>query len=380
MSTIDLNFNWINLLILFGALQGLIFGIILSFNKKHPGAKFLAVFMFTLAYNGFETFNWSSSLGKYIFFFDLFPFVMIYAIGPSIYLYVRSLVRPQGRPSFGEVLAWYVPVVFQFLSRLVIITIFLLTTYQIISTDALLEQLDKLYYTYSEPLSVVTFLFYLYLTIRVYRQSRTFPNSPARSNETTQEVYKWTRLLLFSMVILAMAWPITLLAPLVLNFRYDSYYYPLELGLVIFIYWIAFVGYLRTRVILIKEPKSLVEPIPGEEVEKMSELLRQAMEGDKLYLDPGLNRQKLAAHTGIHAKMISAILNQHLHQNFNDFINAYRVREACEKLLSPAHQHLTISGIAFESGFNSQATFQRAFKSYTGMSPREYVTRQTVKQ
>ena len=370
----ELDLNWINLLILFGALHGLIFGTILVFTKRHPGAKFLAIFMFALAYNGFETFNWSSSLGKHIFFFDLFPFVMIYSTGPSIYLYVRSLTRPHDQLSKGEVLAWYAPPIFQFLFRLTIIGVYLLTLFNLMPGRALLEQLDTVYYTYSEPVSVITFLFYLYLSLRLYRQSHTSPGPPTGSKEAKQEIYQWVKFLLFSMVILAIAWPITLLAPLVLGLRYDSHYYPLELALVIFVYWIAFVGYLRTRMILVKESKSLTGPIPGEEVERMEAQLRQAMEDDKLYLDPGLNREKLAAHTGIHTKMISAVLNQHLNQNFNDFINAYRVREACKKLLSPSNQHLAISGIALESGFNSQATFQRAFKNYMGMSPREYVT------
>ena len=37
--------------------------------------------MFVFAYNGFETFNWSSGLDRYYMFFDLFPFIVIYAIG-----------------------------------------------------------------------------------------------------------------------------------------------------------------------------------------------------------------------------------------------------------------------------------------------------------
>jgi hypothetical protein len=56
----ELDLHWINLLILFGALQGLIAGIILLFNRKHPGARFLSAFVPVLAYNGFETFNWSA--------------------------------------------------------------------------------------------------------------------------------------------------------------------------------------------------------------------------------------------------------------------------------------------------------------------------------
>src|SRR5690242_1953400 len=91
----ELHFTWINLIILFGAVQGLIFSIILLFNKKHPGAKFLSIFMFALAYNGFETFNWSSGLENYSPALGLFPFILIYTLGPAIYLYVSSLLLPE---------------------------------------------------------------------------------------------------------------------------------------------------------------------------------------------------------------------------------------------------------------------------------------------
>jgi AraC-like DNA-binding protein len=103
------------------------------------------------------------------------------------------------------------------------------------------------------------------------------------------------------------------------------------------------------------------------------------MEHDKLYLDPELNLKKVADHTGISPKIISTILNQHFRQSFNDFINAYRVREVKERLLDPENRHMTISGVALESGFNSQATFQRVFKNVTGTSPREYLALQMKK-
>ena len=73
----ELNFSVANLLILFGAIQGLIFSLILISNRKHPGA----LQMFALAYNGFETFHWRSGLSDHHFTFDLFPFVTIFCIG-----------------------------------------------------------------------------------------------------------------------------------------------------------------------------------------------------------------------------------------------------------------------------------------------------------
>jgi AraC-like DNA-binding protein len=58
--------------------------------------------------------------------------------------------------------------------------------------------------------------------------------------------------------------------------------------------------------------------------------------------------------------------------NFNDYVNQFRVGEVKKKLLQAEWAHLTITGIAFESGFNSKASFQRIFKEQTGMSPSEF--------
>ena len=93
------------------------------------------------------------------------------------------------------------------------------------------------------------------------------------------------------------------------------------------------------------------------------------METDELYLNPNLNLNMLAQHTGIVQKIISAVLNQHLHKSFNEFVNEYRVEAFKERVLRPDFDQLTIAGIAMECGFNSQATFQRTFKQITGSSP-----------
>lgn len=103
------------------------------------------------------------------------------------------------------------------------------------------------------------------------------------------------------------------------------------------------------------------------------------MEVDKLYLDPELTVSKVAAHVGISSKIISSVLNQHVEKSFNDFVNGYRVQQVQEKLVAQSHENLTIYGIALEAGFNSQATFQRAFKNIAGTSPREYMNQQLRK-
>jgi AraC-like DNA-binding protein len=375
----ELNLHWINLLILFGALQGLIFGIILLFNRKHPGARFLAFFMFVLAYNGFETFNWSSGLERYTFVLNIFPFVLIYGLGPSLYLYVKSLLHPDKKPSRKVVFLNYSPVLFQFCVRTIEIAYHILWVNNIYRGPITNKDFEAAYWSYSEPMSVLVFVIYFSLTVRAYWKSGNLP-IPFASKEGQTTVRRWIRALLGCSLLLTIAWPLTVWAPEIFNFSYrDEIYYPIELGLVLFIYWIAMTGYHKTKIIYLKSPKYPGPLVNSSEMERQLAALRAAMEGDKLYLDPELSLNKVAAHTGMNAKTISYVLNQHHQTSFNDFVNDYRIREVKMQLINPARQHLTISGIAFECGFNSQATFQRAFKHGTGMSPREYVNFQSKK-
>jgi AraC-like DNA-binding protein len=367
----NLSFNWINILILFGALQALIFSIVLLFQRKHPGAPFLAAFVFVIAYNGFETFNWSSGLDQHYLFFDLFSFIIIYAIGPSLYLYVRMLLDPQQKVSVRQILLHYGLVLFQFFTRVAIIVYHLLWINKIIDTDMHPMELVNIVWFYAEPLSVAAFLAYFIAALVRFRQYTKFNNAKLHVKER-HLIVKWLRALLIVMSVFAIAWPLTVLAPEVFNAPFGPHYYPIELALVLFSYWIVFYGFYNVRLISYKT-NSYAPQANDSNLALHLNRLKKAMEEEKLYLDPELNVAKLASHLGVPSKTISAVLNQHHNTGFNDFINAYRVREVSARLIDPANQQFTISGIALDSGFNSHATFQRVFKNATGMSPREYM-------
>lgn len=364
----DLNLSWINILILFGVLQGILFTVFLLFNRRHPGSIFLAGFMFVLAYNGFETFNWSAELNFLVF--DFFPFIIIFGLGPCVYLYLKTLLQPGITFSRRELLLHFSPVLFQFSFRAVIILSYVVAVYMD-SAPQWIVVLYKIYHVYSEPASVLVFLGYLGASINMYRKTDTALHMKAWSRDGQQNLNGWIVSLLVSLGILGVAWPLTILAPVVFDLPYDVHYYPVELALVLFIYWIAMVGYHRTRVIY-PQPQT-VSPLSDSDAARIMQQLKQAMERDKLYLEPEMNLSSLARFAGLQAKTISRVLNQFNQTNFNDFVNQYRVQEVTARLADPTYQHLTISGIAFECGFNSQATFQRAFKQITGVSPRDYV-------
>ena len=75
---------------------------------------------------------------------------------------------------------------------------------------------------------------------------------------------------------------------------------------------------------------------------------------------------------GISAKILSQIVNEYSHKNFNDFINSYRIEES-KKQLEGKNNEKYISEILYSVGFNSRSSFYNAFKKNTGLAPGEYI-------
>ena len=97
--------------------------------------------------------------------------------------------------------------------------------------------------------------------------------------------------------------------------------------------------------------------------------LTQALEVEKVYLNPNLKLPELAAHIDVTPHRLSQFINQSFEQNFSDFINSYRLQEAQELLLKTDDK---ILAIALQSGFNSLSVFNTAFKRATGLTPSQF--------
>lgn len=100
--------------------------------------------------------------------------------------------------------------------------------------------------------------------------------------------------------------------------------------------------------------------------------LQQHLALHQSFLQPELTVAELAAQLGWPAKQLSALLNQHLKQNFNDFINTERVAVACRLLRRPEHQQTKLLSIQLDAGFASKSVFNASFKRVTGVTPTEW--------
>jgi len=117
----------------------------------------------------------------------------------------------------------------------------------------------------------------------------------------------------------------------------------------------------------------LTTPVPDRsDAREQGRRLKEVIAAGRFFEDAELTLASLALKLGIHPQDLSWILNHGLQKNFNDFINEFRVREVVRKMRDPQFRQLTLLGIAYESGFNSQRTFNRAFKEVTGKTPAAY--------
>lgn len=101
--------------------------------------------------------------------------------------------------------------------------------------------------------------------------------------------------------------------------------------------------------------------------------LLSVMDNRKPWIDPGLTVSRLGEIMNVKAEYLSEVLNKQLKQNFFDFINSYRTNEFKNQVISGNNSHLTIMGIAYNCGFNSKASFYRAFRKFEGISPTGYI-------
>ncbi len=126
----------------------------------------------------------------------------------------------------------------------------------------------------------------------------------------------------------------------------------------------------------VDEPASIGQPkfsLPPEKLLEMKGMVAQAFESMHVYLDADLSIQKLANILQVSPALVSAVINQAFGRSFRSLVNDYRLEHVKRKLIDPASAHLSIAGIAYESGFNSEASFYRIFKSAEGVSPKEYI-------
>ncbi|WP_345007899.1 helix-turn-helix domain-containing protein [Snuella lapsa] len=155
--------------------------------------------------------------------------------------------------------------------------------------------------------------------------------------------------------------------------------------LVLLIWYIGYYGINQVQVFLVNDisPEAIKKEISHEkkikskpfydcESEEFMELkihLENVFTEQKLFKRQHLSLRETANILDVSDKKLSHLLNICLDSNFYEYVNKHRINYFTKQLKEGAAKNLTLLAIAFDSGFNSKATFNRVFKQQVGMTP-----------
>lgn len=322
------------------------------------------------------------------------PFQHLLWIGPIIFFYTQSLLNPSFKFSKKEALH----ILPGLLYLIYIIAIWIYDKFIFGDYYFYENGMDKDFEEWYQKLGLLSMIVYFILSIRYYNVYKRLMFQVVSYADSV--LFKWIQTYLIAFLVM-------LLLPLV--FDGVEYFFP-EMksyqgswwfyhSFSIVMYYIAITGYSNPTNATIpfkmsffdKNPILLLENSSANELETSIDIqydtveeavspetahwkskIETLIQAEKLYQNPELTLTDLAKKLETNASVISKTINQGFQMNFNDYINNFRIEAVKISLSNGEHKKSTLLGIAFDCGFNSKATFNRAFKKNTSKTPKEF--------
>jgi AraC-like DNA-binding protein len=371
------NLNPVNFFIISGLIQNFILvGILFLRRNEHPLANKLLAVIITIV---------NLHLG-YLMLLDTnldnifppllwIPYSFLTAVGPLLYFYTASLT---GLTLTSTTLFKHlIPVIVELLSQAVMIV------YGVQHNEVFY---NTPFYFFVTPVvylwTAISILYYLRASLAIIRNHEAWA---FKNFSNLKEVtLRWLQKLIVYYRILWIVW-VPFVALFLLFFRFELLYvsvvltlYVLMLVLTYLTFWIGLQGFAHMNIVLprIEEDKPSNKnfgKLSQDQISTYAIRISSLMIEDKMYLDENLSLRDVASRLQLDANLVSFVINSHIEKNFYDFVNFYRIEEVKKRMQDPAYAHLTLLGIALESGFNSKTTFNRVFKQVTGMTPSAFL-------
>lgn len=189
-------------------------------------------------------------------------------------------------------------------------------------------------------------------------------------------VFRWIKTIFIIMGIAALFLSINEIIDLMIQRRLPgfSHWKAFNLYLAISIYYIGIKGYKSATSVIHKNRKHMdciSSKLENKDMADVEKRLGEQLETQRVYLNPDITLDELAKLIKTSPENLSFVINNKFSKSFRDLINSYRINAVKSRLQKS--NHLTILDIALDCGFNSQASFYRAFKKFEGMTPKAYL-------
>jgi AraC-like DNA-binding protein len=404
-------FGFYSSLLLIFFVHGLVYAILLyrkGIRNESQSDKWLSIFLLLCILNiapwmlGFAGWYDKQPYRDFLFYT---PFQHLFFIGPVIFFYIQSLLNPSFK--FGKK-EWL---------QLLPGALYLLFSIVMVVTDKLVLKkyfflangMDPDFDTWYQFAGFISMLVYFLLSLRYFNLYKKLMMQVVSYADVL--LFRWVKNFLYAfliMLLLRLLFSLGALIPAFENLDYVGPWWQYFSFAIVF-YYIAITGYsnsIQTKIpfkvsLLSYKPLLLLpdihrasiktafieeaqlveiettQPVATKEDETLvtewKEKILHLVQGNKVYEDAELSLTQVAKQLSTNPSVISKVINQGFQLNFNDFINHYRIEAVKAKLKVGDQKTQTLLGIAYDCGFNSKATFNRAFKKFTNLSPKEWI-------
>lgn len=368
-----INYNITSLIDILGLVQGLFLGaiLILESKKQRPTlflGLFLLVYSFELLNTVFEDLNILDLRPGFLFL----PIDFLYVTMPLFYLYVKSITNSViTRKNMVLIL---LPGAIEFLFFSIIFFLPASLKLEISDTSNALGIIALVVLILALPYSI-------YYAVLIIKHINSHKKKAAHYYSNLDgKLLNWAKGVITFILIFSAFWVIEIFQE---EAFFEEYTYPVLSAInVIFIFWVGISGLRQSKVIGSKNESSdedvEIIPLDNSQTEtdvipdKDFERLVHLMVEEAYYKEPNLSLADVAKTLQVPQRKLSQLINTNANKNFNQFVNYYRVEEAKKLLKDATYTNLNMLGIAFDSGFNSKASFFSVFKKFTAVTPNAY--------
>lgn len=336
-------------------------------------AMYIAPYM--LGYAGW----YSRKVTREILYF--IPFMQVLLIGPVIFFYTKSLLNSTFKISKKEYYHFIPALIYLIYSLIVFITDKLILDEFYFYADSR----DKDMANWYQIAGIISMVYYLIASLKFYKNYKKLVFDKVSFADSI--LFEWIpNFLIAFLSIVVLRVLLFLLNPEWGNFGNQFWHY---IAFSIVVLYVSVNGYanavkmsflndVNSESINVyqeseEDYKTKQDNTNLEEIEFWKDKILHLVENEKVFKNPTLTLSDLSKLLNTNTKTISKSINSGFDMNFNDFINHYRIEAVKEKLHKEEHKTSTLLGIAFDCGFNSKATFNRAFKKSTDLSPKDYL-------
>ncbi len=368
--------EWIDIFILLGLSQGILFSLALLFGKlfNDKTNRFLAYSILLIIIMGLNDWACIKGLDEQYYFIDFFgddvPWILLFYV--PIFVFILKSGQHKMANSNKLWLLTLPFMIFLFLNVLIDLDM----DFNLIKAGSLVRNRGIIY----------SIEYYLAMVFTIIQSIACY--FMIVKSQIPRDNKRWLKYIWFFTLLLLVIWFILIFIPVLNQNRMMDHL--LWTGVSLFIYWLIYKGLYQFNIAGDKEAihrilnkssyiSEISEIVPKKSPNKISdkeknymEKLEYLMKHKYIFRNPDLGLNDVGNMMELSPGYLSQIINTSLEQSFTSYINSYRVKEVKKMLIDEKFSHYSILAIGLECGFKSKSAFNNTFKKSTGCTPCQF--------